>query len=122
MKAITAAILTAGALKTPWLLRVGTAHADPNNPVTNSACNHAHMNDVAPDIAGQQLRCVSIPGGFFWEPDKGPQQDGKLRDDATPEQRDSSYAYCMQHSQRPWECKQIVYGGGPEPDYRATDD
>ncbi len=100
----------------------GIAHADPDVPVIDSACNHAHMNVVAPNIAGQQLRCVSIPGGgYFWELDKGPQQDPKLRDDATPQQQDQSYAYCTQHSQRPWECKQIVYGGGPEPDYRSTD-
>jgi len=67
-------------------------------------------------VAGVQLRCVSIPGGYFWERDLGPQQDSKLAYDATAQQRDESYQYCTQHSQRPCECRVIVYGGD-QPDY-----
>lgn len=94
------------------------ANADPDNPVIDSSCNHAHENVVAPDMAGQQLRCVAIPFGYVWELDRGPQQDPRFLDPQLDQKsRDQAFAYCTQNSPQPWECREIVYGGN-DPGYR----
>jgi hypothetical protein len=63
--------------------------------------------------SGSWVRCGYTPGvpGYFWVLNDGlVQQDPKLRD-ATPQERDTAYAYCIQNGWRDaTKCRAAVYG------------
>jgi serine/threonine protein kinase len=47
-------------------------------PSEGSSCTHAQFNNTTVANSGSIVRCISVPGGFAWEPDAGEQADPRL--------------------------------------------